>query len=88
MSTNNLSLYLDGHPTAVWVCPDPVILDFGPSIGVQRGSFGFMVSWTYWDYDSMRGRAGVSGASMYVTGALSYGESENGAALAAGKAWS
>jgi hypothetical protein len=33
------------RPTALWVRPQPVILDFGPSFGVQPDGFGFIVSW-------------------------------------------
>ena len=33
------------RPTALWVLPSPVILDFGPSFGVQTNGFGFIISW-------------------------------------------
>lgn len=32
-------------PTQPWVLPNPLILDFGPSFGVQGGQFGFVISW-------------------------------------------
>ncbi|MCZ7635767.1 MAG: leucine-rich repeat domain-containing protein [Verrucomicrobia bacterium] len=34
------------RPTAVWVRIEPVILDFGPSFGVQPKGFGFRISWS------------------------------------------
>jgi hypothetical protein len=34
-----------GRPTAPWYLPNPVILDFGPSFGVQTNHFGFIISW-------------------------------------------
>ena len=34
-----------GRPTAPWVLPDPVILNFGPSFGVDASGFGFLISW-------------------------------------------
>jgi hypothetical protein len=34
-----------GRPTAPWYLPNPVILDFGPSFGVQTNRFGFIISW-------------------------------------------
>jgi len=34
-----------GRPTALWSLPHPMILDFGPSFGVQTNAFGFTVSW-------------------------------------------
>jgi len=34
-----------GRPTAPWYLPNPVILDFGPSFGVQANGFGFIISW-------------------------------------------
>jgi hypothetical protein len=33
------------RPTAPWYLPNPVILDFGPSFGVQTNRFGFIISW-------------------------------------------
>jgi hypothetical protein len=36
---------LGGRPTAPWYLPHPVILDFGPSFGVQTNRFGFSISW-------------------------------------------
>jgi hypothetical protein len=33
------------RPTAPWVLPNPVILDFGPSFGIQTNRFGFIISW-------------------------------------------
>ena len=32
-------------PAGPWVLPNPLILDFGPSFGLQGGAFGFMISW-------------------------------------------
>ncbi len=34
-----------GRPTAPWVLPSPLILNFGPSFGVQTNAFGFIISW-------------------------------------------
>jgi len=34
-----------GRPTAYWVLPNPVILDFGNHFGVQANGFGFRISW-------------------------------------------
>ena len=34
-----------GRPTALWVLPNPVLLNFGPGFGVQANGFGFIVSW-------------------------------------------
>ncbi len=34
-----------GIPTATWLLPNPLILNFGPSFGVQANNFGFIVSW-------------------------------------------
>jgi hypothetical protein len=34
-----------GRPTALWVLPYPVILNNGPSFGVQTNQFGFIISW-------------------------------------------
>jgi hypothetical protein len=36
---------LGGRPTAPWYLPSPVILNFGPSFGVQTNGFGFIISW-------------------------------------------
>lgn len=33
------------RPTAPWGLPNPVILDFGPSFGLQTNGFGFIISW-------------------------------------------
>ena len=33
------------HPEALWVLPYPVILNSGPSFGVQTNAFGFVISW-------------------------------------------
>lgn len=32
-------------PTAPWARPNPAVLDFGPSFGVQANGFGFRISW-------------------------------------------
>ena len=34
-----------GRPTALWFLPHPIILDNGPSFGVQTNQFGFIISW-------------------------------------------
>ena len=34
-----------GLPTALWLLPNPVILNTGPSFGVQTNGFGFIISW-------------------------------------------
>jgi len=34
-----------GRPTALWALPNPVILNHGPSLGVQTNGFGFIISW-------------------------------------------
>jgi hypothetical protein len=34
-----------GAPTALWWLPNPVILNNGPSFGVQSNGFGFTISW-------------------------------------------
>ena len=36
---------LSGYSTALWVLPNPVILNTGPSFGVQNNRFGFTISW-------------------------------------------
>jgi len=33
------------RPTAPWVLPNPLILNFGSSFGVQSNRFGFLISW-------------------------------------------
>jgi len=34
-----------GLPTALWLLPNPTILNFEPNFGVQNNSFGFTISW-------------------------------------------
>jgi hypothetical protein len=34
-----------GVPTAQWALPNPIILNFEPSMGVHSNQFGFVVSW-------------------------------------------
>ena len=34
-----------GCPTALWFLPNPLILNNGPSFGVQTNRFGFIISW-------------------------------------------
>lgn len=34
-----------GHPTALWLLPNPTILDLGPNFGIQTNAFGFRISW-------------------------------------------
>jgi hypothetical protein len=33
------------RPTAQWFLPNPLILNNGPSFGVQTNGFGFIISW-------------------------------------------
>jgi hypothetical protein len=35
----------DGLPTALWYLPNPQILNFEPSFGVETNGFGFTISW-------------------------------------------
>jgi hypothetical protein len=35
----------DGRPTALWLLPNPVILNNNPAFGVQTNRFGFVISW-------------------------------------------
>jgi hypothetical protein len=35
----------DGVPTAPWMLPNPMILNFEPNFGVQTNQFGFTISW-------------------------------------------
>jgi len=34
-----------GLPTAPWFLPNPLILNTGPSFGVQSNAFGFIITW-------------------------------------------
>ena len=34
-----------GLPTALWVLPNPLILNSGSSLGAQSNAFGFTISW-------------------------------------------
>jgi hypothetical protein len=34
-----------GRPTALWLLPNPLILNNGPSFGIQTNGFGFIISW-------------------------------------------
>ena len=43
--TMGWSTTFGGRPTALWHLPTPVIVDFGPSFGVQTNLFGFIISW-------------------------------------------
>lgn len=36
---------LAGRPTAPWLLPNPIILNFGSAFGVQTNRFGFIISW-------------------------------------------
>jgi hypothetical protein len=36
---------LTGVPTALWLLPNPAILNFEPNFGVQTNGFGFTISW-------------------------------------------
>jgi hypothetical protein len=35
----------DGRPTALWLLPNPTILNFEPTFGVRTNRFGFTISW-------------------------------------------
>jgi hypothetical protein len=35
----------DSCPTALWFLPNPAILNFEPTFGVQTNCFGFTISW-------------------------------------------
>jgi len=35
----------DGLPTALWLLPNPMILNFEPNFGVRTNRFGFTISW-------------------------------------------
>ena len=35
----------DGRPTALWYQPQPQVLSFEPSFGMQNNQFGFTISW-------------------------------------------
>jgi hypothetical protein len=43
--TTGWSSNASGRPTALWVLPNPLVLNFGPSFGVQANHFGFIISW-------------------------------------------
>ena len=43
--TTSWGASFDGVPTALWVLPNPLILNQEPDFGVQTDSFGFTVSW-------------------------------------------
>ena len=43
--TTGWSSTFGGCPTALWRLPYPVILNNGPTFGVQNNTFGFTVSW-------------------------------------------
>jgi hypothetical protein len=43
--TTGWGLTLGGRPTAFWLLPNPLILNNGPSFGVQTNGFGFIISW-------------------------------------------
>ena len=43
--TTGWGAFFDGLPTALWYLPNPQILYFEPSFGVQPGGFGFTISW-------------------------------------------
>jgi hypothetical protein len=34
-----------GCPTALWMLPNPMILNYEPSFGVRTNRFGFIISW-------------------------------------------
>jgi hypothetical protein len=43
--TTGWTFTFGGRPTALWFLPNPVILNSGPSFGVQTSGFGFVISW-------------------------------------------
>jgi hypothetical protein len=43
--TTGWSTNFAGLPTALWLLPNPLILNSGPSFGVQTNGFGFIISW-------------------------------------------
>jgi hypothetical protein len=43
--TSGWEATFDGRPTALWVRPEPAILDNGPDFGVQGNRFRFAISW-------------------------------------------
>jgi hypothetical protein len=43
--TTGWSATFGDRPTALWVLPNPLILNNGPSFGVQTNTFGFIISW-------------------------------------------
>ncbi len=43
--TTGWGAMFDGRPTAPWFLPNPQILSHSASFGVQRGGFGFTISW-------------------------------------------
>jgi hypothetical protein len=43
--TAGWGLTLANRPTALWSRPNPLILENGPSFGVQTSGFGFVISW-------------------------------------------
>lgn len=61
--------------TALWYLPHPVILDFGPSFGVQNGRFGFRISWATNAAVAIEGTATLASSSWLplATNALAGG---------------
>jgi hypothetical protein len=43
--TTGWSSSVAGRPTALWVLPNPLILNNAPGFGVQSDGFGFTISW-------------------------------------------
>ncbi|MEI7938581.1 MAG: leucine-rich repeat protein [Verrucomicrobiota bacterium] len=43
--TSEWSSTFSGIPTALWFLPNPLILEFEPSFGVQSNGFSFIISW-------------------------------------------
>ncbi len=43
--TTGWSAIFGDRPTALWRLPNPLILNNGPSFGVQTNAFGFIISW-------------------------------------------
>jgi hypothetical protein len=35
----------DGRPVALWLLPNPLILNYEPNFGMQTNGFGFIISW-------------------------------------------
>jgi hypothetical protein len=45
LGATGFSAKSNGHPTAFWWLPNPLILAAGSDLGVQYNRFGFTISW-------------------------------------------